>query len=306
MKKSTNLFCLIFCILSFIPFSKAQDYVPFLDKRKTWNILHDSWWAKTTHEYFLDETVVFNDTVYYQLQAKWLTDNNLIKNNQITFFVFIREDTIAKRVYFRHHESFNEYLLYDFNLKRGDTTIVSNYYDTSNNHFFFVHDIDTISLLNGEKRKRWIMYEVNYGQSKKDIWIEGIGSTRGVIYPGEMEDVVFNLSTELLCFFFDGKRLFHHPIYDCIYTWGVNVNEHNVSQIIISPNPVTGFIFIQAANSLIEQNIIISSMDGIVRYKGKLKDNLYIDIQHFTPGFYNIVIFSDGKSEFITSKILKI
>lgn len=101
----------------------------------------------------------------------------------------IRKDTLGK-VYIRFLVPFpnpwtvNNYaefienednLLYDFNLNVGDTVAWKTGFAK------VVNTIDSITLENGEVRKRIVFYRESQWEYNTDIWIEGIGSTKGLL-----------------------------------------------------------------------------------------------------------------------------
>ena len=122
-------------------------------------------------------------------------------------------------------------LLYDFNLLVGDS-IVSAWMTST------VSEIDSIQLLNGEWRKR---YMFNSGEE----WIEGIGSTYGLLAPYE---IYFECGSVLTCY-----KKFHELLYQGGSFSGILVNCDSISVGIqninsslltfeISPNPASDFL----------------------------------------------------------------
>ncbi len=123
-----------------------------------------------------------------------------------------REDTVAKRVYF--YEGTMEYLAYDFSLNKGDTVTVRCSVPMT------VDSVDTVSLLNGELRKRMFLSVYD------EIWIEGIGSLFGLPYPG-IYFCAFDISVELNCFKENDTLKYQHAFYpDCYYNT-LSVQEIN-------------------------------------------------------------------------------
>lgn len=110
----------------------------------------------------------------------------------------IQEDTVTRKVWY-HNDGELE-LLYDFSLVINDTFNVT-LHDTVVGSYS-VSSIDTITTLLGD-RKRWILYlrdSLSVGDGVLDrnlIWIEGIGSTYGPLYPKTIPlgNVVFDTET---------------------------------------------------------------------------------------------------------------
>lgn len=66
-------------------------------------------------------------------------------------------------------------LLYDFDLNVGDTVAWKTGFAK------VVNTVDSITLENGEVRKRIVFYREHQWEYNTDIWIEGIGSTKGLL-----------------------------------------------------------------------------------------------------------------------------
>lgn len=82
-------------------------------------------------------------------------------------------------------------LLYDFNLKEGDS-IANSYYEAENQGYSKVTSIETILLYDGRTAKR-----INYDQRPSDI--EYVGSLNGILSPLLGNVVTPSMSTKFLC-----------------------------------------------------------------------------------------------------------
>jgi hypothetical protein len=97
---------------------------------------------------------------------------------------YLYEDPVSKQVWYLNRGE-NE-LLYDFSLEQNDTFSIQ-LYDTVIGSFQ-ITQVDYIATLSGN-RKRWVMNLIDSavfqdGRIVEElIWIEGIGSTYGPIYP---------------------------------------------------------------------------------------------------------------------------
>ncbi len=120
-------------------------------------------------EYYVSGTTFINDTLY-----KIINDT-----------YYFHEDTLTKQVWFLNEEE--KEVIYDFSLELNDTFKIELYGTIIGS--YLVSDIDTIETLSGD-RKRWHLYltdslTIEEGTLTRDlIWIEGIGSTYGPVYPG--------------------------------------------------------------------------------------------------------------------------
>ena len=110
----------------------------------------------------------------------------------------IQEDTVSRKVWYQNDGELE--LLYDFSLLLNDTFNVILHDAVIGS--YTVSSIDTITTLLGD-RKRWILYlrdSLSVGDGVLDrnlIWIEGIGSTYGPLYPKTIPlgNVIFDTKT---------------------------------------------------------------------------------------------------------------
>jgi hypothetical protein len=189
-------------VLLLIPFSaNAQVYHPLVDSGATWSReATECDGLSQSCEYRGGKFFLMGDTLIESLQYKLLffqstyyyfymngfppTENGWNFLEEPTTIGALREDS-SRKIRFRLFPNNFPYgncplsltadkdtILYDFNLQLGDTLISSSSYPV-------VFEIDSIQLLNGEWRKRYVS---NSGEA----WIEGIGSTNGLLAPYEI------------------------------------------------------------------------------------------------------------------------
>jgi hypothetical protein len=70
--------------------------------------------------YCLGDTISISDTLYTEIRYSWASVNWKNYSTNI-FFAYFRQDTDQKRVYLRMTPGDPEFIVYDFNLKVGDT-----------------------------------------------------------------------------------------------------------------------------------------------------------------------------------------
>jgi len=184
------------------------------------------------------------------------------------------------KVYLFNNDDDSATILYDFSLSPGD--MFTTYYNGNSNCqvFLELQSIDTITILNGEQRRRF-----NFGS---ESWIEGIGSLHGLIYVGVFWceiDLYFDLS----CCFLNDEQIYQSYAESCIvYTVGINENETETTHSLF-PNPFSNscilkFNYIDSQEyklQIINQNAqIIETIENIksgeieIR-KGKMNKGLY-------------------------------
>ncbi len=185
MKK---LFIAIFIQLCWLSFAKAQAIFPESKDNPVWNI---GLWA--FFDNVLDYTVrVEKDTLL--CQKLWSKANlDLINGKRVQSFYY---RTDGQKVYFKPTANCTqlEFLIYDFNMKKGDTlTTPNNLFENRGelNGNKTVAKIDSVSVISigGIARKKLsITYKFvhragEFKEDRKDTWIEGFGSVIFPFYP---------------------------------------------------------------------------------------------------------------------------
>ena len=158
----------------------------------------------------------------------------------------IREDTSARRVYLMVYNV--ERLLYDFSVKQGDTIKKNIYLNYGGSTYdYVVSSVDTI-VIGGVQRKKINFLPTNGGQDNtiwnythgftlNEYWIEGIGSSMGLLFPAyiyDTSDVMYNV---LVCYSANGSVIYHNSHFtDCMPTNTITSPESTPS-ITAYPNP---------------------------------------------------------------------
>ena len=226
----------------------------------------------------------------------------------ISYAAAIRQDTIKKREYVCCTTNLKkDTLLYDFNLKVGDT--LREYNTIGIGEINYVYGIDSV-LIEGNYRKALIITSNNAQPYNKiiDTVIEGIGSKYGLL---EMEVIPFESSTGLMCFWQNGYVVYN-PIprnslyydscfrYGPSYLWtGINsVSSTNVS-FSVFPNPANKRITLsfelpqQQTNATLQlynavgQLIETNTING---YKGTIEKN----VSALPNGIYYYTLLVNG------------
>lgn len=194
--------------------------------------------------------------------------------------VLVREDTVSNRIYTREQVSTPyvdtfEQVLYDFNLKVGDTIELWKQKSDTNRHF--VAKVDSV-VINGVYHKLW-QYDPlpnNPVGQYSYIVIEGIGSMGGPLYP--LNPVGFEQHYRLVCFTKNGS-LVTVPDNDSIpCPYGGNYLslstclldvEDNVAakkSVVISPHPANASSVITLPYTLQKGELIIyNTLGQIIR-----------------------------------------
>ncbi len=204
----------------------SQDYHPLFKGNKNWNILSAQYsFDPGPPSVFGTEKLSFREG-----------ENDTIINSE-TYYdilgrdVYVREDTIEKKVWFLILGT--ERVLYDFSLDIGDTTELLG----------LVVDTITEEVINQTTRKK-------YWLSNGEIWIEGIGSTLGILRRNMIGYV--GATFWLLCAYEDEQLVYQNPDYNTCYIQ-TSVKEVEDEAISIYPNPAKEQLFIEGNLNLIKE-----------------------------------------------------
>ncbi|MGD9494396.1 MAG: T9SS type A sorting domain-containing protein [Bacteroidales bacterium] len=200
--------------------------------------------------------------------------------------VFIREDTVARKVYFRTALITSDSLLYDFTLNIGDT--LKGFFGDYGMGLWTVQSVDSV-LVGDTYRKR-----INFDTSETIFYfsiIEGVGSTTGLtaLYWGH-----FEMGTSLQCFSVNGDIKYTYSLNPDTIACGtlpVNLFESvlNDLTVYVFPNPAQDVISIKSGLEPFPLFVSIFSFQGkFILEKQVQPDECEIDIATLPPGIYFI------------------
>jgi len=201
MKKTILFIFIIFQVNLF-----SQDLESIVDQSKRWNILHtaanisgESPWEDYQSTFSIrigGDVTVINNIDYYPV----------IFNGYVSASYNYREN-LNNQVYFYSNTLNQEWLLYDFNVEIDDLVGLFNEYDGVF-HDWTVINVST-EMYAGINRKKIELESME--SSENEVWYEGIGSMRGLIYSGV--EIIDNW-TNHLCYFEDYDN-FHQNYSGC-------------------------------------------------------------------------------------------
>ncbi len=210
----------------------SQVYFPLVEEGKVWS----TYMEFNTGDFFSTFNKFEGDTIIGTLTYKkvWETsDTNLVD------WVprgLIRESNF--KVYYIDHSFGDEELIYDFMVNTGDTIYLRKFYTP-----YVLDSIDLITLLNGEQRpiyyysSPWYPYP-GYIES----WIEGVGSSFGIIYGGSLGFV--GGYSKMMCFTENGILKYKNPSFESCYII-TSINNPARNEFTLYPNPTSGVFTIQ-------------------------------------------------------------
>lgn len=317
MKRPNNktLFtAVVFTLLFFFNFNnlfgQAYTYIPLADSNAVWSEYFQRIPVEATtfscSERFVitGEDTLHNGKVYKKLFVFY--DKEYTPTN-MRFLGGIREDSLKRVYYFGdtiHIEKpyypnlKPEMLLYDFSLNVGDSI---DDIDNSNTRMY-VTAVDTIEL-GGYKRRR-----LSFLRMQDQLqWIEGIGSTTGLLFQNKAAKLGYagNRNT-LLCFRQNGLSVYFSPFAtDCFPFTGLK--ENSVAETNIFPNPITNQFSISVKTSTIK-NIKLYNITGQLVLEQNsstiLQNQVTINASFLETGLYNCVVeLANGSAS--TQRIVK-
>jgi len=251
----------------------------FLSPEKTWIEGYEWNGNKWSYRYTFDTLPIDIDgKIYYEL----LRADSENSNNWNSAETFLRYEN---GLVFQNGFGGIENLIYNFKLNEGDTAFLGN---ELNLFEFVVVKLDTISLLNGDLKKRWALLPVNPVDPEINdtiIWIEDIGSLNGILsnFAPWTEDAEYSA---ILCVKWLDNIVYDNPIIDSCWIMTTSTNEFEMEDLIIMPNSAINEVSIGGYGRGIKSLKIYNYMGNLI-FAG-LED--HIPISTFSQGYYFIVV----------------
>lgn len=267
--------CLLMC--STLTFLNAQKLV---NKENQWNVAIYPTFTPDFSSYSIrlfDDTLVnglMYHKIYYSfdsLNTNWIYQNGLL-----------REDG-SNKVYYKQDNE-NERVLYDFGLKINDIFKINEFCTLQ------VEETDTITLNDGQARKRLKLVRKGDPNWGHEYWIDGVGSQYGLI--NHFRFCETDYSDVLLCFYKNSNLLFPKAPTSCFLT--KNEDLKSGLNIKVYPNPFHTNIEFDLNNS-IQTNYRIITLTGKPIQKGRLQNTISkINLESLPCGIYFLVFQSDN------------
>ena len=295
MKKLLTIILTISTIIGF-----SQNPITFVDPNATWNVArtfpnanpqNPNFVETTTKVYgFIGDTLIGSETweKFYSTP-----DSNFLSN--FTYLGNLREEN-GTVIFMDTVYSIDT--IYNFNLQTGDSVFYDFGFGTN---YLQVETIDSIEI-NGEYHKRFHFEEPNYPPMfLSEIWIEGIGSIHGPLfpkYPGVFSDEIPD-SLKLTCYKVDNSVIWSNPFYEnCYVSIILSTSEIIESHLKIFPNPVKNELRIEIPKNE-SGNYVISIFDLFGKTISKKTYNkteiIEINMTSLKNSFYILQIEFDNK-----------
>jgi hypothetical protein len=217
---------------------KAQNFTAFTDTAKIWSVLYSyddgENWNQYTRTYIFSGDTVIEGVQYKKLYAA--TDPAALQWN---VHGAMRQD--GHQVFYYNFSEESEQMIYDFSLIPGDTLTTVTFGPF--NCAVILESVDTVTLLNNEERERFVFVLENTNDCIDfgfiDIWLEGIGSTKGLI-PNYIQQQLICCSEEdvLLCITENDTLKYQNGFYNTCYLSNVRIHGFSsVPMMQVFPNP---------------------------------------------------------------------
>lgn len=214
----TSLF-FIATLLTKIAFCQNLTVLP--DSNYSWNV-HHCCNPSTTWNYSIKGDTIINSVKYKKVL---FTMDTIFKLKTAQYAGGLREDSL-KRIFYKPSDEAED-ILYDFNLAVNDTF--------KTNKFKFVVDSVGTVVINNKVRKKLSLHNSASWISRPQDWIEGIGSSFGLLEVNFTQ--AGDISTDLLCLYHFDTLVYSPTNYCYMNTVGINEIVQFDFQINLFPNP---------------------------------------------------------------------
>jgi len=257
--------------MSIATFTDMKGQVPFQDSSYTWT--EAGFIAPgdvITMKYKFDAEPIFINGLFY-FDILYNDQQNGGQWNHTSIYLRYADN----RIY--HGNNTEDFAIIDYNLQPNDL-----FYNPFGANYV-VTAIDSITLENGERRKR-IEVHCDGWDNTPIYWIEGIGSTAGL---GLSNITCYSdIGGALLCVHKNDTLVYQNPEYNSCWITIVSSNEIRKDNLDIFPNPAFTEISINAKDHLIQKVSVIDLLGNIVFIEKKSK----LDISFLPPGYYFLQI----------------
>ena len=261
-----------------------------IDTTKTWNVLQSYNKRQTLCYKFFNDTVIQN-VAYTELKFSY---SEKIDTSHLKLAGFVREDTSKGKVYIRFNTG-ETFLLYNFKAQICDIINLPSY-DFASLISFQVEFADTF-LVNGVKRRRLFLESLDKTIARDQIWVEGIGSTVGLIETCEAE--VGEYSSKLLCCKSGNEVVWQSPDNVCYYS-----NVDSTNNLVFKRNKSDDKAVVMPLDfSAINLKIRIYSLEGKEMVTKKIKNKNDLSFEKMPMGTYLIEILDFFDKIYYTKKV---
>ena len=277
---------ILFCFLTFEGKLTAQTYVAF-PTTAVWHQVEEFQTNPLDYRAVNTSFSLNGDTIIANINYRKLTQT---LRGQTQYVGAMRENQ-QKTVFFYAKTDSTERLLYKFGLSVGDSLNIRRNAAQSP---IKVLAIDSV-LIGNNFRKRYLMNTLTLG--KRDYWIEGIGSTKGLFYT--QSGIEFENQATLLCFYNNNVSEYRNP--KAASNCTVANEELNFSNVHVYPNPVKNRLRFDGLNTQTAlSKVVIFDTFGRVLIQKQIENGLSffeINVENLPNGVYFYALSHQNKQQ---------
>lgn len=293
-----NIYTLLLFLFSILPIVNAQTYHQIVDTNKYWSvningIVYPSGSYSILETFFFSGDTLINNLTYNKLRKNSVDLLDTTVNDTTIYAASLREDNTTRKTYIIYPNDTLEKLIYNFSLNSGDTTTFFN--NVTGWQKGILDSIDYIEI-NNICTKRFFIKDSLNNEGWIDLWIEGIGSLHGLIYPG-VNFVDYGPYLTLWYVIENQDTIFQNSnIIQCI----TGIHEYPFQKINIDlyPNPFNAYTLIEFENHKKEKHTLTlyNSLGQLVRQIDNITTGqIRIERNNLTNGLYFFQLRTDSE-----------
>ncbi len=305
--KRNFLYILIFLTWTSMGFSQSLD---FPDNNAVWKEMHNSFAGPHPRYFAVCGDTTINNAHFSQVVE--LQVDSILQITSSTFIGGLRQS--GPIIYMHYAGEADEIILYDFTLEQGDEITLKLPYGFSP----VTRKVELVETQMIEGKIRKVIHFVDEIPSctyEPEIWIEGIGSSYGLLGRALDPCSVSDLGSQLLCFQYLDEYLnltmiecFLPVLTGCGIVNPTNENVPSSTSIFVYPNPANEIIYVDfdgesstgwkaSIYSALGQKMTITETIGAAR--------LSFDVSHLASGIYFIEIENERGGKIGISRFVK-
>jgi hypothetical protein len=251
--------------------------------------------ATTTTVYGLQGDTLINSEQWFKLYS---TNDSLFQSN-LLYRGLLREEN--NKVFYL--DTINQLdTLYDFSLNVGDSVLFDLYGVDA--EWLQVINIDSIQISgNYYRRLNFAEPTINAFDELNEIWIEGIGSIHGPLFPNLPVKFSQEIPDSMLvtCTFSNDQQVWQHLSYpSCHVNIVLGIDQLGLFDFQIYPNPFTDKIYVENIGLQQYEFTILNNLGQMIKQIQVNGDNQTIDLSELKAGVYHLRIYSQDKAMTMT------
>jgi hypothetical protein len=262
--------------------ANAQSYSPFDTTNISWNEFYETEDPVNISfmDYFVSGDTIIGNYRYHKIFQTYNYDTKYVgafrESNKVVLYIGMD---------YWWFDTDTSVILYDFTKNIGDTVYTGKF------HRNIIVEIDSIPVSEGYRKR----FKTDYGED----WIEGIGSTRGFLFPMTMIPTMF-WHTELVCFKHNEDVIYLNPDFlDCTTRIVSSVNDAGVENTLeVYPNPAEreGIVSIKTKDMTITKTQLYNQLGILLATTNCLeKKEIQINMRDYAPGIYILLVFKSNQ-----------